>query len=105
MVRANMKNLTDFSYSGIIEYLPDTGDNSLMAEYTGYVLQTQYGIRMVRLLIEGHSRHRNMFSYTSANILYDEILDIDEFASVFECFLKKIRRILCWSARSGIMRV
>lgn len=86
MVRANMKNLTDFSYSGIIEYLPDMGDNSLMAEYTGYVLQTQYGIRMVRLLIEGHNRHRNMFSYTSANILYDEILDIDDLASVLNVF-------------------
>ena len=86
MVRARMKNMVNFSYSGIIEYLSDTDDSSLMSEYIGYALQTQYGINMVQLLIEGNDKGKDMFPYTSANILYDEEFDINSVKSILNVF-------------------
>lgn len=86
MVRARMKNMVNFSYPGIIEYLSDTEDSSLMSEYIGYALQTQYGINMVQLLIEGNDKGKDMFPYTSANILYDEEFDINSVKSILNVF-------------------
>ena len=86
MVRARMKNMTDFSYSGIIEYLSNYNEYSLMSEYIGFVLQTQYGIYMARLLIEGNNMGKDMLPYVSANILYDDALDINDIRPILNVF-------------------
>lgn len=86
MVLARMKNMTDFSYSGIIEYLSNFNEYSLMSEYIGFVLQTQYGIYMARLLIEGNNMGKDMFPYVSANILYDDALDINDIRPILNVF-------------------
>ena len=47
MTRALMRGLTSYAIDDIISFLADISDNSLICEFTGYVLQNEKDIDML----------------------------------------------------------
>lgn len=51
MTRVSMKNVERFDYIGIVNYLKSIKDKNLMFEYIGYILQEEYEISLIRVMI------------------------------------------------------
>ena len=58
MTRALMRGLTSYAIDDIISFLADISDNSLICEFTGYVLQNEKDIDMLDLLMTAYAGGR-----------------------------------------------
>lgn len=58
MTRALMRGLTSYAIDDIISFLADISDNSLICEFTGYVLQNEKDIDMLDLLMTAYAEGR-----------------------------------------------
>lgn len=85
MTRAKMTELTSLDNRGIIDFLQTIKDRNLLCEYIGYVLQSEYKIKLLSVLLDAYSIdvHNDIIPFVDACLEYDE-----------ECFVERIDEIL-----------
>ncbi|MBD5528716.1 MAG: hypothetical protein HDR02_09995, partial [Lachnospiraceae bacterium] len=91
MVRVKMQELKSLRYEDIIEFLLTLNGHDLLSEYVGFILQSEYGISLLELLLESYQKgfHNHILKIVVACVEYEEnclIHKIDELLRIIENF-------------------
>ena len=85
MTRVKMRELKSFQNKDIIKFLLTIKDRNLLSEYIGFILQSEYGISLLEVLLESYDSgvQNEVLPFVSACIEYEK-----------DCFSEQIDKIL-----------
>ncbi len=85
MARAKMTEIKSFSGRDIIDFLVSIKERNLLCEYIGYVLQTEYHISLMQLLLNAYEEgiHKDILPFVESCLEYES-----------DCFIDMIDTIL-----------
>ena len=68
MTRAKMSEIKEYTSGNIIDFMKTITEHNLLCEYIGYVLQTEYHISLIKLLIEAYENnvHKEVLPFVEA---------------------------------------
>ncbi len=74
MTRAKMSEIKEYTSGNIIDFMKTITEHNLLCEYIGYVLQTEYHISLIKLLIEAYENnvHKEVLPFVEACLEYEE---------------------------------
>lgn len=84
MARAKIASLQSFEISNIISFLADIKDRNILCGYIGYILQQEYHINLISLLLEAFhcGQYKNILPFVKDLILHESKSFIDELYSI-----------------------
>lgn len=85
MTRAKMRELKSFETQDIIDFLLAIEEHNLLAEYIGFILQSEYDISLLELLLEAYQQgvQNQILPFVKDCIEYEK-----------DCFVEQIDKIL-----------
>ena len=85
MTRVKMQELQSIDNEKIIDFLLDVKERNLLCEYIGFILQYEYGVGLLALLLNAYERgvHNEIIPFVEQCIDYEE-----------ECFVERLDDIL-----------
>lgn len=85
MTRVKMKEIKCFDNKGIIDFLVSVEERNLLCEYIGYILQNEYQISLLSILLDAYTMgvHGEILPFVKWCLEYEE-----------QCYIEKIDDIL-----------
>lgn len=85
MTRTKMRELKSFEIQSIIDFLFEIEEHNLLAEYIGFILQSEYDISLLELLLEAYQQgvQNQILPFVKDCIEYEK-----------DCFVEQIDKIL-----------
>lgn len=85
MTRVKMKEIKCFDNKGIIDFLASVEERNLLCEYIGYILQNEYQISLLSILLDAYTMgvHGEILPFVKWCLEYEE-----------QCYIEKIDDIL-----------
>ena len=85
MTRVKMQELQSIDNEKIIDFLLDVKERNLLCEYIGFILQYEYGVGLLALLLNAYERgvHNEIIPFVEQCIDYEE-----------ECFVERLMRLM-----------
>lgn len=86
MVRVSMKKLEKYDYVSIVNYLVSILEKNLMCEYIGYILQEEYSIRLMKVMLTAFEMGvvQDVLPAVIANIPYEKEIEMGEFDTLLK---------------------
>ncbi|MBP3603213.1 MAG: hypothetical protein J6J79_03580 [Lachnospiraceae bacterium] len=91
MTRAKMREIESFAISNLIDFLLTVNEWDLLREYVGYILQSEYNISLINLLIEASKKDvtNEICPFVIPSLEYEKVCSVDKLDDIL-CIIRII---------------